>query len=183
MEDTGTLKASLVDWKDREHPLVDWKSLRKLFNESRLLTKSPVSNRINKFFPSIVENSPMGPRHKDKSLRAVKKRISPESWGNSLMSRINKSFPSSPMNQEGEEENFPQWTTHHLRLPCRSKLPRRLHHGPPTHSSASYSPQWILHQVLPCELELPRSHVHISYRNWICRHRPHTSQKRRVQNL
>ena len=165
IEDKRTLKASLVDWKDQEHPSADWKSLRKLPCESRSLTKSLVSWRT----PPWVQGIRKTP------LRVVKKGISPKSWGNSLVSRINTSFPNSPINHEGEEENFPQWTTHYKRLPRRSKLQRRLPRGPPTHSSVSYSPQCILHQGLPRELELPRPLVHISCGNWICRHKPYTS--------
>ena len=87
------------------------------------------------------------------------------------------------MSHEGEEENSPQLTTHHQRLPRRSKLPKGLPCGPPTHSSMSLSPQWIIHQGLPRKLELLRPFMHISRGNWICRHRPYISQKRRIQNF
>ena len=115
------------------------------------------------------------------------------SWGNSFVSGINT---NSLVSHNGEEEIFSQWTTHHQRLPYKSKSPRRLPHGPSTHLSAKLfsvvnhtqrNTSWIrteeyrtcahilwelnmqahiLYKLEKKNIEL----VHISHKNWICRH-------------
>ena len=96
-----------------------------------------------------------------------------------------------------EKKKFPQWVTYYERL---------LHGSQSTPNfSASYHPQWTTYQedslmsrqhtfqqiIVPSEsfislldfspntaswVGTPRPLGHISYRNWICRHGPHTSQ-------
>ena len=96
IEDKRTLKASLVDWKDQEHPSANWKSLRKLPCESRSLTKSLVSYRINKFLPSIMEDSPMGPRHKENSLEGCEERNFPKELRKLLGEQNQHKLPQFP---------------------------------------------------------------------------------------
>ena len=107
IEDTRTLKASPVDWKDQEHPSMDWKSLRELPRELRPSAKSPVSYKMHNFSQVSWRTPPWVQGTRTTPSRVVKKRISPESWGNSFVCRINTSSPSSLVSHEGEEENFP----------------------------------------------------------------------------
>ena len=116
---------------------------------------------------------------------------------------------SSPMSHKGEEANFHQWNTYHQRLPCRSKSPSKLpselyflqwittHQGFPYKSKSPRrisrgSPNTLINKSSFLVDLSPRTSswvrttrplVHISSKNWICRHKPHTSQNRRIHNL